>query len=96
MTYTDPDRPNPPRHTELRENTNNSMGLIIGGLVALALIIGGIFWVTSSKDGMVADKPAATTTGSGTTTTPRTEPVQPNNPAGNMPTAPTPPAPANR
>jgi hypothetical protein len=40
MTYTDPDRPNPPRHTELRENTNNSMGLIIGGLVATGSALG--------------------------------------------------------
>jgi hypothetical protein len=83
MTYTDPDRPNPPRYTAPR-NENSTM-YWLGGLLAIAFIVGGIFWATNSNDRMVADRPAATTTGSGSTTT---RPAQPSSPATNAPTTP--------
>jgi len=97
MTYNDPnDRTNPPRYED-RADRNNSTMMWLGGLLALALIVGGIFWATSDRTSTMADRPAATT-GTGTTaTTPRTAPVQPTNPAGSAPTAPAPTtAPSNR
>jgi hypothetical protein len=77
MTYTDPGRPNPPRYTEPR--TENSTMYWLGGVLAIALVLGGVFWATSSNNSMVADRPAATTTG---------QPAQPSNPAANTPTTP--------
>jgi hypothetical protein len=66
MTYNEP-RPNPPRHTEPRTDANSTM-MWLGGLLVLALIVGGIFWATSTGDNsMVADRPTATT-GAGQTT----------------------------
>jgi hypothetical protein len=81
-------RPNPPRYTEPRRPNNSNM-MWLGGLLALALLVGGIFWATSNRS-TVANRPASTTGATTTTTVPRTEPVQPTNPAGNSPTAPSP------
>jgi hypothetical protein len=60
MTYNEPGR-NAPQYERIRDKSN-SMGLILGGLLALALMIGGILWATSTNDTQTAsDRPAATT-----------------------------------
>ena len=92
MTYQE----NPNRNRRATEETNYTPWAI-GGALALALIIGGFMMFgrdagTNSTANNSTNRPAATTTapattGSGTVT-PRPDPVQPANPAGNTPTAP--------
>jgi hypothetical protein len=99
MTMNEPGR-NPPRyegqrHEDRTRGRDNTWTWVIGALAALA-VLGGIFWATSNRTSTVADRPAATSGATTGTVTPRSEPVQPTNPAGNTQTAPSPPAPTNR
>jgi hypothetical protein len=93
MTYQDPNiprRPVPPDDVSRRIDGDDTSytGWILGGFAALALIL-GVFFMFGRDDGTTStadnNKPAATST-SPATTGQRTEPVQPTNPAGNMPT----------
>jgi len=65
---------------------------VIGGFLALALIFGVFFMTTSPTGTSTATNttPATTTSPAAgpTTTGQRSDPVQPANPAGNIPTAP--------
>lgn len=90
MTY----QQNDPHNRRPANGETNYTPWIIGALGALALIFGIFFMSGNSTDTSTATstRPATTTTapattGSGTVT-PRPDPVQPANPAGNMPTAP--------
>jgi hypothetical protein len=67
MTFTDPDRTNPPRYTEPREDTHNSTMMWLGSLLAIALVVGGVIWATNTDDTQTASNPPATTTGQGGT-----------------------------
>jgi hypothetical protein len=99
MTFQDdpnmPRRPLPPDDARFQHTEDaNYTGWILGGIVALALIFGGIF-MFGGGDGTTTtasntNRPAATqpSTNPPSTTGQRSEPVQPANPAGNMPTAP--------
>ena len=101
MTYQDdpnmPRRPMPPDEPSFRrvdrEETSYT-GWIIGGVAALALIM-GMFFMFGRDDGTKStasntNRPAVTqpSTNPPTTTGQRSEPVQPANSAGNTPTAP--------
>jgi hypothetical protein len=96
MTYHED--PNMPRRTEIDPvdpgDPNSSAMMWIGGLLAVFLVVGGIIWATSTNDTTrtASDTPASTT-GAGSTT-PRTEPAKPADPARTTPTAPSPQAPA--
>ena len=87
MTYQ-----NDPHNRRPAVEETNYTPWIIGGAVALALIL-GIFFMTGTRTGTnTATSPTTTTstpttTGSGTVT-PRPDPVQPANPAGNTPAVP--------
>jgi hypothetical protein len=76
-------------------------GWIVGGVLALAIIV-GIFALSGRTDttNTAANTDRGTATAPANTTRPAPattgSAVQPNNPAGNIPTAPTPPAPAPR
>jgi hypothetical protein len=88
MTYQND--PNRPSRRDLDET--NYTPWMIGGFLALVLIL-GVFFMTSSPTGTSTatnTTPATTTTPAPgpTTTGQRSDPVQPANPAGNMPTAP--------
>jgi hypothetical protein len=89
MTYEN----DPNRRRGMRDETSYT-GWIVGGAVALALIL-GIFFMTSGPNNYNTasntTSPAATSRpapAAPSTTGQRSEPIQPNNPAGNVPTAP--------
>jgi hypothetical protein len=99
MTYQDdpnmPRRPMPPDDARLQRTDNASyMSWILGGIAALAVIM-GLFFMFGRDDGTTStasttNRPAATqpSTNPPSTTGQRSDPVQPANPAGNTPTAP--------
>jgi len=101
MTYQDdpnmPRRPMPHDEASFRRmdrDETSYTGWIIGGFAALALIMGA-FFMFGRDDGTTStasntNRPAVTqpSTNPPTTTGQRSEPVQPANPAGNIPTAP--------
>ena len=68
MTY-NPNTPNDPnmRRRGYRGNEGSYTGWIIGA-VALALVLFGVFFMMGPRDTNVADRPAATTTGSAVNT----------------------------
>jgi hypothetical protein len=67
MTFPDdPLRPDPPRYTEPPPDRNSAM-MWLGSLLVLALIVGGIFWATSTDDTQTAANRPAATTGQGST-----------------------------
>jgi hypothetical protein len=77
------------RRNDLNRDTDQgigSMGMLLGGLAVLAVIFGLAFYFNGDRTTTTASNPArpqATTTGSGSSA-----PVQPTNPAGNVPTTP--------
>ena len=101
MTYQDdpnmPRRPLPQDEASYRRvdrDETSYTGWILGGFAALALIL-GMFFMFGRDDGTTStagntNRPAITqpSTNPPTTTGQRSEPVQPANPAGNIPTSP--------
>lgn len=96
MTYpNNPNRPFPPLRVE-QEQPN--MAMWFTGLIAIAVVLGAVLWALSGPSTNTASKLTKETTGSATSMDqprpPRFEPDQLNTPAGKVPTAPFPPAPA--
>ena len=92
-----PRRPTPLDETSRRpmgQDNASYTGWIRAGLAALAVIL-GVFFLVGRDDGTTStasttNRPAATqpSTNPPSTTGQRSDPVQPTNPAGNTPTAP--------
>ena len=92
MTYQDDSNLNRRTSRPMTEDRSYT-GWIIGGIVAVAVIL-GIFLMTGRNNDTTATNNRTTTSAPATTGTavkpPAPAPVQPTNPAGNVPTTPAP------